>query len=226
VTNGYILYAGGSSEQPTGVTIMSLDVVGAGFGRTGTLSLKLALEKLGFAQTYHMAELFQNPDHLDLWEEALQTGSCDWDSLFQGYRASVDWPACTYWKELADYYPDSKVILSLRDPDSWFKSVHNTIYPTSMEAMKSEDPHLQRWANWGNQLIWQNTFDGRVEDKDHAIATFNANSEAVRNTIEADRLLVFEAAQGWEPLCRFLECDVPNEPYPRVNTTEEFTNRE
>jgi hypothetical protein len=204
---------------------MALDIVGAGFGRTGTLSLKLALEKLGFDKTYHMAELFQSPQHLDHWEQARETGSCDWDELFTGYRASVDWPACSYWRELAEYYPDSKVILSLRDPESWFKSIHNTIYPVSAQAENSEDPFLKRWASWGNGLIWEDTFDGRVDDKEHAIGVFNANTETVKNTIPADRLLIFEAAEGWEPLCAFLDCEVPDEPYPRVNSTEEFGRR-
>lgn len=205
---------------------MALEVVGAGFGRTGTLSLKLALEKLGFNKTYHMAELFQNADHLDLWEQALATGSCNWDKLFEGYRASVDWPACTYWKQLAEHYPNSKVILSLRNPDSWFESIHNTIYPTSIKAAQSDDPFTKRWANWGNKLIWEDTFNDRVEDKKHAIDVFNANTEAVKNTISADRLLVFEASQGWPPLCEFLECKIPDEPYPRVNSTEEFQQRD
>jgi hypothetical protein len=204
---------------------MALDIVGAGFGRTGTLSLKLALEKLGFNKTYHMAELFEHPDHLNHWEQALDTGNCDWDTLFDGYRASVDWPACSYWKELADFYPESKVILSVRDPEGWFKSVHDTIYPTSIGLLEAEDEQLKRWATWGNRLIWQNTFGGRAQDKAHAIDVFNANTRAVTDTIPANRLLVFEAAQGWEPLCEFLGCPVPDEPYPRVNSTEEFTNR-
>jgi hypothetical protein len=201
---------------------MALDIVGAGFGRTGTLSLKLALEKLGFNKTYHMAELFDNPGHLDHWEQARETGSCDWDKLFEGYRASVDWPACSYWRELAEHYENAKVLLSVRDPELWFESIHNTIYPVSTIATKSEDPFQKRWGSWGNQLIWEDTFDGRIQDKEHAIRVFNANSEAVKEAIPEDRLLVFDVAEGWEPLCKFLDCQIPDEPFPHVNTTEDF----
>lgn len=204
---------------------MALDIVGAGFGRTGTLSLKLALETLGFNKTYHMAEVFQNPHHMEFWKQALDTGSCDWDALFDGYRASVDWPACTYWQALADYYPDSKVILSLRDPSSWFESVHKTIYPSTLKALGAADAQIKQWAEWANSLIWENTFAGSINDKERAVDVFNANTEAVKNSIPADRLLVFEAAEGWKPLCEFLGCKVPEEPYPRVNSSEEFLQR-
>mgnify|MGYP000477626394 CR=1 FL=1 len=204
---------------------MALDVIGAGFGRTGTLSLKFALEKLGFNKTYHMMELFQYPEHLEHWQQALATRSCDWDNLFDGYKAAVDWPACSYWPELAEQYPDAKVILSLRNPDSWFKSIHNTIYPSTKQAMTDTNPVVKRHAQWANQLIWEDTFKGRAEDKNHAIDVFNANVEIVKATIPADRLLVFQASDGWKPLCEFLGCEIPDEPYPRVNSTEEFQNR-
>jgi|TARA_B110000977_G_scaffold187381_1_gene254435 hypothetical protein len=204
---------------------MTLDVIGAGFGRTGTLSLKLALEKLGFNKTYHMAELFGQPQHLDSWEQALATGSCDWDTLFSDYRAAVDWPACYYWQEYAELYPKAKVILSLRNPESWFDSVHKTIYPATKEALESNDPRLKRWAKWSNQLIWENTFSGRIEDKQYAIQIFNDHIERVKKTISADRLLIFQATDGWMPLCEFLECEIPNEAYPRVNSSEEFARR-
>lgn len=201
---------------------MALDVVGAGFGRTGTMSLKLALEMLGFKKTYHMAELFQHPEHLPHWEEARRTGECDWDAVFRDYRAAVDWPACNYWQTLSEHYPRSKVILTLRDPDGWFRSIHNTIYPTSVAALKSDEPFQQRWAKWSNGLIWEDTFHGRVEEREHAIEIFNANTKAVTSTIAADRLLLYEAGDGWQPLCDLLDCEIPNQPYPKVNTTEEF----
>ncbi|MEH6558096.1 MAG: sulfotransferase family protein [Oceanicoccus sp.] len=204
---------------------MALDIIGAGFGRTGTLSLKLALEKLGFNKTYHMAELFGQPQHLSSWEQALATGSCDWDTLFNGYRAAVDWPACNYWQEYSELYPTAKVILSLRDPESWFDSVHKTIYPATKMALESDDPALKRWAVWSNQLIWENTFNGRIDDKEYAIQVFNDHVARVKKAIPADRLLVFRAADGWAPLCKFLECEVPNEDYPRVNSSEEFARR-
>lgn len=204
---------------------MALEIIGAGFGRTGTLSLKQALEKLGFNKTYHMAELFGQPQHLASWKQALATGSCDWESLFSGYRAAVDWPACTYWQEYSKLYPAAKVILSLRDPESWFDSVHKTIYPATIEALESDDSALKHWAQWCNQLIWKNTFNGRIDDKEYAVQVFNDHIERVKKTIPADRLLVFQAADGWGPLCDFLECAVPDEAYPRVNSSEEFIGR-
>jgi len=204
---------------------MALDIVGAGFGRTGTLSLKIALEKLGINKTYHMMEVFQNPQHLDLWTQALDSGNCDWDSLFDGYRASVDWPACSYWQTLADYYPDSKVILSLRNPDSWFDSVHKTIYPSTLKGLATEDTQIKQWAEWANKLIWEKTFSGRITDREYAVNVFNENIKAVKKNITTDRLLIFEAAEGWPPLCEFLGCDIPDEPYPRTNSAEEFLQR-
>ena len=113
---------------------MGLKIIGAGFGRTGTLSLKNALEQLGFDKCYHMLEVFQNPGHHQRWLDIHHGGKADWDDLFQGYQASVDWPSCNFWREQMAYYPDAKVILSLRDADSWHKSVMNTIYPSSYES--------------------------------------------------------------------------------------------
>ena len=201
---------------------MTLEVIGAGFGRTGTLSLKIALEKLGFSQCYHMAEVFQHPEHLPVWERAVRGERVDWSEVFEGYRAAVDWPACSYWREYYHLYPNAKVILSVRDADSWFESVMNTIYPTSSKLLKADDEQARRWGEWVNELVWQGTFDGRATDRAHATAVFNAHNEQVQRLCDPARLLVFEARQGWEPLCRFLGRPVPDEPYPRTNTTAEF----
>ena len=201
---------------------MSLEVIGAGFGRTGTLSLKTALEKLGYSGCYHMSELFGHPEHLTAWERATRGERIDWSEVFEGYRAAVDWPPCAFWKDYYHIYPDAKVILTVRDPDSWFDSVMNTIYPASTGALKADDPQMQRWAQWANELVWQGTFDGKVTDREHATAVFNAHNEQVKRLCDPDRLLVFQASDGWGPLCEFLGQPVPDEPYPRTNTTEEF----
>lgn len=204
---------------------MALQVIGAGFGRTGTLSLKIALEKLGFGKCYHMMEVFQNPGHADLWLQATHGEDVDWHALFQGYRASVDWPACNFWEVHLKTFPDARVILSERDPKRWHESVMNTIYPSSVEARERAEPEQQAWVDMAFELIWDGTFHGRVEDAEHAIDIYLAHNEYVKRQVPADRLLVFDAAQGWEPLCGFLDCPVPDEPYPRVNTTEEFQAR-
>jgi hypothetical protein len=204
---------------------MPLDVIGAGFGRTGTLSLKLALERLGFSKCYHMMELFGHPEHVPMWSAAHRGEPVDWEALYDGYRATVDWPSCNLWETHAKLYPNAKVILSLRDPDGWHKSVMNTIYRSSSAMRTAGDPNLRRMGEWANEIVWKHVFDGRVEDRAHAINVFNAHNERVKATIPSLRLLVFEASQGWEPLCRFLNVPVPAEPYPRVNTTDDFVGR-
>lgn len=205
---------------------MSIEVIGAGFGRTGTMSLKLALERLGFDKCYHMMELFQNPGHVDVWLQATRGGAVDWAALlYQGYRATVDWPACSFWEQQLEAFPEARVVLSERDPARWYESVMNTIYPSSVAAREADDPATRPWVDMAFELIWDGTFDGRIEDKDHAIAVYLAHNEYVKRQAPPDRLLVFEASQGWEPLCRFLDREVPEEPYPRVNTTEDFRSR-
>lgn len=204
---------------------MTIEVIGAGFGRTGTMSLKLALEKLGFDKCYHMYELLQHPDHVGLWHQATRGEPVDWHGLFQGYRATVDWPSCNFWEAQLEQFPDARVVLSERDPERWYDSVMNTIYPGSLQRRESEDPADRAWADMAFELIWDGTFHGRIEDREHAIDVYLAHNEYVKSHAPADRLLVFEASQGWEPLCAFLGTPVPDEPYPRVNTTEEFQAR-
>lgn len=204
---------------------MTIEVIGAGFGRTGTMSLKLALEKLGFDKCYHMYELLQHPDHVGLWHQATRGEPVDWHALFQGYRATVDWPSCNFWEAQLEQFPDARVVLSERDPERWYDSVMNTIYPGSLRRRESADPADRAWADMAFELIWDGTFHGRIEDREHAIDVYLAHNEYVKSHAPADRLLVFEASQGWEPLCAFLGTPVPDEPYPRVNTTEEFQAR-
>jgi hypothetical protein len=204
---------------------MALEVVGAGFGRTGTLSLKFALEKLGFERCYHMMELMSHPEHAAQWLAASRDETVDWDALFEGYRAAVDWPASAHWKTLAARHPDSKVVLSTREPGSWYESVRNTIHRFSAAGLDSDDPGERARAEWAHEIIWRKIFDGRLDDREHCIAIFRAHEEEVKATIPAERLLVFEARDGWGPLCEFLGCTRPEEDYPRVNTTAEFLSR-
>lgn len=204
---------------------MSLEVIGAGFGRTGTLSLKLALEKLGYDRCYHMAEVGRNPEHVAVWQLATRGEPVDWQALYTGYRASVDWPSCNFWEIQLGQFPDARVILTERDPERWYESVMSTIYPSSLQRLESEDPDVRARAEMVFELIWEGTFHGRIEDREHAIDVYQAHNDYVKQHAPRDRLLVFEAAQGWEPLCRFLGCGVPDEPYPRVNSTREFLAR-
>ncbi len=204
---------------------MALQVIGAGFGRTGTLSLKHALEKLGFSKCYHMMEVVANDDHIERWREVARGEPIDWDVLFRGYRAAVDWPSCNFWEAQLAQFPDAKVLLSERDPEHWYKSVMNTIYPSSLAGRKVEDPAIRVRVEMAFEVIWDALFDGRMDDKKHVIGVYLAHNQRVKRLVPADKLLVFDPADGWEPLCAFLDRDVPEEPFPRVNTTEEFHER-
>lgn len=195
---------------------MALQVIGAGYGRTGTASLKLALEQLGFGPCYHMSEVFEHPQAVPLWVEAAN-GNPDWETLFKGYRACVDFPACTHWRTLMDVYPDAKVILSMRDAGRWFDSVNETIMSPKTVEFTRNSPLMEMMT-----LNIYDLFDGRIFERQHMIDCFNRHVEEVTSTVPADRLLVFEAKMGWEPLCGFLGVDVPATPYPHVNTKEDF----
>lgn len=198
---------------------MSLDVIGAGFGRTGTLSLKMALEELGFVKCHHMTEVFQNPDQAPHFLAAARGEQVNWEELFKGYRAVVDFPGCHFWRELADAFPQAKVILSTRDPHSWFKSASETIFQAVQ--MEPEDPGMRRVSEMAREIVLDRTFGGDISEA-HAVEVFKAHEEEVKRSIPAERLLVFEAKMGWEPLCDFLGVKVPETPYPRSNSTEEF----
>lgn len=204
---------------------MALSVIGAGFGRTGTLSLKTALEILGYAPCYHMVEVFEHPEHIPLWHEATK-GAAPWDEIFAGYRATADWPACNFWRQLLDHYPTAKVILTVRDPQKWYDSVRQTIYKATQAAPPDDAPPVRKAQQaMAAQLIWQQTFDGRIEDREHAIAVFERHNADVQATVPPEQLLVFSAAQGWEPLCEFLGCPIPEEPFPNVNSSADFQSR-
>jgi hypothetical protein len=208
---------------------MTLAVIGAGFGRTGTLSLKLALEELGLGPCYHMIEVNAHPEHDALWLALARGEASDWQPMLQGYASTVDWPTTYIWKELAAANPQAKIILTLRDPDAWYESAAATIFARMIEfeTLRSDpdavDPARRRHMDMINTLIVANTFGGSLA-KDHAIAVFNAHNEEVRRLVPQKRLLVSESGEGWDPLCTFLGVPVPATPYPRVNTTEEFAS--
>ena len=195
---------------------MPLSVIGAGFGRTGTMSLKLALDQLGFGPCYHMTEVFKNPKAPGYWEAAADGKSVDWEEVFAGYRSTVDWPGATFYKQLADAYPEAKVILTVRDAEAWFASTQATIFSLHFRD-DTEDP----WQRMVLKVI-SDLFDRQMTDKSKLISVYEQHNEEVRRAIAPERLLVYDVAQGWEPLCRFLEVEVPGEPMPKVNSTDEF----
>jgi Sulfotransferase domain len=209
---------------------MSLKVIGAGFGRTGTLSLKLALEELGLGPCYHMIEVNAHPEHDPLWLAVARGETFDWRPMLQGYPSTVDWPTTYIWKELAAANPQAKIVLTVRDPEAWYESAAATIFARMLEfeALRSDpdavDPARRRHMEMINTLIVENTFGGSLA-KEHAISVFNAHNEEVRRLVPPARLLVYESAEGWDPLCAFLDIPVPATPYPKVNTTDDFVSR-
>lgn len=197
---------------------MPLSVIGAGFGRTGTLSLKLALEQLGFGPCYHMVEVFKDPKAPGYWEDAADGKPVDWETVFAGYRSTVDWPSATFYEDLARAYPQAKVILTVRDPEDWFASTQATIF-ADMPPDDTDHP-LGRMA----LKVVADLFDRRLHDKQKVISVYEAHNARVREVIAPERLLVYEVAEGWGPLCRFLGVAEPGGPMPKVNSTAEFRN--
>ena len=214
-----------------------MKVIGAGFGRTGTMSLKVALEELGFGPCYHMVEVFEHPEHVGFWEAAWCGEPVDWDGFFADYEATVDWPACTFYAELLERHPDAKVLLSVRDPEKWYQSTRNTIYELSKITAGSRIsravfsfvglfvPGVFGIGRMGKEIIWDGTFHGRFEHKTHAIEVFERHNREVLRRVPEDRLLVYEVGEGWKPLCEFLDIKAPNKPFPRLNDTAEMRQR-
>lgn len=217
-----------------------LKVIGAGFGRTGTLSLKAALEELGFGPCYHMVEVLTRPTNLPYWVAAMQGKAVDWHEVFQGYQATVDWPACAFYKELMQVYPDAKVLLSVRDPEKWYESTANTIYKIGKASPEARRAAMEKIAPQGGAVlpaedvdmrqmgvvtnyIWEKTFHGKFEDRAYAIQIFNQHIEQVKRDVPSEKLLVYDVREGWEPLCSFLEVAVPSTPFPALNSRENFS---
>ena len=194
-----------------------LKVVGAGVGRTGTHSLKLALEQLLGGPCHHMVEVFAHQEELPIWTAAIDGQKIDWGELMRPYVAQVDWPGASFWPELAAANPDALVLLSVRDPDKWYTSCINTIFG-GMQVMVDEG---NEWMAAMLRLFAER-FSDKIDDRDAMIDAFERHNDAVRKAIPADRLLEWSAADGWEPICARLGLPVPSEPFPITNTTHEF----
>ena len=204
---------------------MALSVIGAGFGRTGTMSLKMALEQLGLGPCYHMAEVQKNPAHNRCWLDATQGRAVDWDQVFEGYHAACDWPQAYFWRELAEYYPDSRIILTVREPARWYDSISNTIFKVLAQAPNTDDEEAVIHRTMTRKIVYEGTFDDRWMDRDHVLETYHRHVERVQRTIPPERLLVYDVAEGWAPLCEFLNVPIPESAFPRVNSKAEFQAR-
>ena len=196
---------------------MALKVVGSGLGRTGTKSMQTALNMLGVGPCHHMVEVFAHPESAGLWIEAAK-GRPDWDAIFADYRSVVDYPGAQFWRELVAYYPDAKVLHTVRDPDEWFDSTQATIF-------SPESPASRRGPMSEFFQIILSSFGEHLHDRAFMTDYFRNHTKAVINTVPAKRLLVYEASQGWEPLCQFLGVPVPGEAFPAQNSRAEFIAR-
>ncbi|MFJ5266734.1 sulfotransferase family protein [Streptomyces sp. NPDC088387] len=201
-----------------------LKIFGAGFGRTGTLSLKTALERLGYGPCHHMLALFDDPRNIRLWQAAAQGEPVDWTQVYQGCCSSVDWPGAAFWREITTAFPQAKVILTQRDPEAWYASAESSIHAAAVAPLPADaDPVFAQLRQMSLDVVWNGVFEGRFTDKRHALRVYEDHLAAVKAEISPDRLLVFEVAQGWEPLCAFLGVPVPDEPFPRANDRAAFT---
>ena len=214
-------------------------VVGAGFGRTGTTSLKAALEVLGFGPSYTLSEVFRNPKHVRFWEAASDPAGVevDWEEFLAGYGVAVDWPACSFYAELMEAFPEAPVILTIRDPAPWYESTRSTIYglrrlttgPLPVRVAFAFAglfvPGVAGAVRLADHLVWEDTFDGRFEDRDYAMEVFERHNEAVRRRVPPERLLVFDVREGWAPLCAFLGVEAPDDPFPCLNESREMRRR-
>jgi hypothetical protein len=200
---------------------VAIQVVGAGLGRTGTTSLKAALEQLLGGPCHHMIEEGFNPEQVPKWTAAARGEAVGWDELLDGYRSIVDWPGVSFWRELTDHYPDALVLLSVRDPEAWYESARSTIFVSMLEDAKPDDP----WSTF-IRTLFGNRFTLDLDDKDATLAAFEAHYAAVRATVPADRLLEWTVADGWAPLCAALDVPVPDDPFPRLNTRDDWAPKD
>jgi hypothetical protein len=221
-----------SVPRPIGETMR---VIGAGLPRTGTLTQKVALEMLGLGPCYHWVDVLADLDRVALWQQALD-GRAPWEQIFAGFHSTVDWPGGYFYRELMDIYPEAKVLLSVRDPEAWERSFRETVWMMGhgesllrllSSARAHVDPQWQRYLAFVERMFWgeQGTFAAGHAEPDQLIEAMARHNQEVQSAVPAERLLVWKVTDGWEPLCRFLEVDVPSEPMPHVNDRETFLGR-
>jgi len=212
---------------------MGLKIIGAGFGRTGTLSTYTALNELGYP-CYHMMEVInnvKNKAHIDFWNRVANSEAGiqhNWNEVFENYTATVDNPGCCVWRELFEAYPDAKVLVTLhpRGPEAWYNSTINTIYFTEnlwqFKVLKMTVPFMRKFGNMASKLIWQRSHKGTMHNETDAIQRYHDHIEEIKGVVPPNQLLIFTVNQGWEPLCEFLGEEVPDKPFPNVNDRKEI----
>jgi len=193
---------------------MALSVIGAGFGRTGTESMKRALEQLGLGPCHHMYEVIGDPRQKAIWRSIASGNAHDWDEVFTDFHSAVDWPSAFFWRELAEHFPRAKILLTVRSAESWYASMEKTIFKSLAESSDRESV--------GIKLIAERVFGGRLDDRGHAISIYEKNIADVQVAFAPDRLLTYHLGEGWDRLCPFLGVPIPDAPFPRTNSTAEF----
>lgn len=203
---------------------MGLKIIGAGFGRTGTKSMKEALEHLGFGPCYHMFEVFQNPGHIPVWHDAAFGKEVDWPDLFSGYQSGVDWPIAHFWEPVSRVFPDAKILLTVRPASDWYTSMTNTIF-SHVAGYQPKDESGRVWKVMVDKIVRTDTFDNRTGDRAYCESVFERHIADVKAKVPPHQLIVYEVGSGWAPLCEALGVDVPDIPFPKTNTTAEFQAR-
>lgn len=209
-----------------------MKVLGVGFGRTGTVSLKAALEQLGLGPCYHMQTVLDEPERVGHWTAAAR-GHPDWDAVFAGFGSTVEWPGAAFWRQLVDHYPDAKVILSVRDPEAWSESARRTIFrrPTRSDrwlaaVRRRVQPGILPVHRMIGDVVVGGVFASRIHDPVHLAATLRAHHADVVRHVDPRRLLVYDVSHGWPPLCAFLGLPVPSVPFPHANGRRAFRRKE
>lgn len=213
---------------------MAIKIIGAGFPRTGTNTLKASLETLGFSKTYHMKELLVHPENLHYWLTLEQTGTTDWDALYDGFQATVDFPAYPWYKEHLKRYPDARVILTVRPFEKWYASIESTIWKAGPQTLPQKLAMMSKLlfnsrlrkvikcVKFAKRMIFQVELQGKFEDKAFAKKVFNDHIDKVKATVPANKLLIYDVSEGWGPLCKFLGVPEPTEALPHLNKKENF----
>lgn len=200
-----------------------LKLINAGLGRTGTTSLKVALERLGYGPCYHMFDIVGSEERLGQWEEIVCDGRIpDWKAVFDGYTSAVDGLCVLYYRQLMEAFPEAKMILTVRDAERWYQSTYDTLYQFVLKSEENPPPagsRQSRMYHLMNTIVWSGLFDGRFSDKEYAIGVYRERNQQIIRDVGADRLLVYDVKQGWEPLCAYLGVDVPPEEFPHANDT-------
>jgi hypothetical protein len=197
-----------------------MKLIGAGFGRSGTMSIKAALEQIGMGPCYHMKITLYRYLHMRFFMRAWSGKKVNWKRFFRRYNSAVDWPTCAFYRELMQVYPDAKVLLNVRDPEAWYDSMKETIYAIQ--------PAFPWWfprivLNMHDKIIWDGNLKGVFKDRERTIEVYKQYIEEVRSTVPAERLLVYNVKEGWKPLCDFLNVPVPEgKAFPHINDRRSF----